>query len=111
MPAFEALLAPVDPTQLHSRALKICCLRVICKIVKLMKLSDLHPRAKARVRQIYADSGDMEAKLREVGFSEGDEVEMIGFGPFGNKTLAVRLNRTIIALRAQEAAFVEVDAE
>jgi ferrous iron transport protein A len=51
----------------------------------------------------------MDVKLREVGFSEGDEVEMVGAGPFGGRTLAVRLNRTLIALRTSEAALVEVD--
>ena len=57
-----------------------------------------------------ATSGNaFEAKLREVGFSEGDEVEMLGYGPFGGRTLAVRLNRTIIALRGPEAALVEVE--
>lgn len=84
---------------------------MICKSAKQMKLSELAPQRKARVREIYPANSDLEAKLREVGFSEGDEVEMIGFGPFGNRTLAVRVNRTLIALRAEEAGFVEVDAE
>jgi Fe2+ transport system protein FeoA len=76
-----------------------------------MKLSDLKPGRIARVRGIDAASAELEAKLREVGFSEGDEVEMLGRGPwpFGWRTLAVRLNRTIIALRAGEAAMVEVE--
>ena len=73
-----------------------------------MKLSEL-PRGKlARVRTVDGANG-LEAKLREVGFSEGDEVEMLGHGPFGGRTLAVRLNRTIIALRGPEAALVEVE--
>lgn len=74
-----------------------------------MKLNDLSPNQKARVRAIASDGHDLEAKLREVGFSEGDEVEMIGYGPLGGQTLAVRVNRTLIALRAAEAAMVEVD--
>ncbi|MEQ1752678.1 MAG: FeoA family protein [Micropepsaceae bacterium] len=74
-----------------------------------MNLNDLSPNQKARVRAIVSDEHDLEAKLREVGFSEGDEVEMIGCGPLGGKTLAVRVNRTLIALRAAEAAMVEVD--
>ena len=76
-----------------------------------MKLNDLKRGAVARVRGIEAASAELEAKLREVGFSEGDEVEMLGRGPwpFGWRTLAVRLNRTIIALRVGEAALVEVE--
>ena len=74
-----------------------------------MKLNELRPGRVARVRGVDAGSAELEAKLREVGFSEGDEVEMLGYGPFGWRTLAVRLNRTIIALRAGEAALVEVE--
>lgn len=74
-----------------------------------MKLSELTPGRIARVRGVDAAAAELEAKLREVGFSEGDEVEMLGRGPFGGRTLAVRLNRTIIALRGPEAALVEVE--
>lgn len=74
-----------------------------------MKLNELKPGAVARVRTVESGSSELEAKLREVGFSEGDEVEMLGRGPLGGRTLAVRLNRTIIALRAPEAALVEVE--
>lgn len=74
-----------------------------------MRLSELKPGCVAHVRAVDAASAELEAKLREVGFSEGDEVEMLGYGPFGGRTLAVRLNRTIIALRGPEAALVEVE--
>ena len=77
---------------------------------KRMKLSELKPGGTARVTAVDTGDTGLEAKLREVGFSEGDEVEMLGYGPFGGRTLAVRLNRTIIALRAPEAALVEVEA-
>ncbi len=74
-----------------------------------MKLNELAPGRIACVRGVDAAAAELEAKLREVGFSEGDEVEMLGRGPFGGRTLAVRLNRTIIALRGPEAALVEVE--
>jgi ferrous iron transport protein A len=74
-----------------------------------MKLNELKPGRVARVRGVDAGAAELEAKLREVGFSEGDEVEMLAQGPLGGRTLAVRLNRTIIALRAGEAALVEVE--
>ncbi len=76
-----------------------------------MKLHELRPRQRARVRLISAGVDGLGIKLREIGFSEGDEVEMIGAGPFGGKTLAVRLNRTLIALRTGEASNIEVDLE
>jgi ferrous iron transport protein A len=75
----------------------------------LMKLHELKAGQKARIRLIHAGSEQMDVKLRELGFSEGDEVEMVGAGPFGGRTLAVRLNRTLIALRTSEAALIEVD--
>ncbi len=84
---------------------------MICNKHWGMKLSELKTGRVARVRGVDAASAELEAKLREVGFSEGDEVEMLGRGPwpFGWRTLAVRLNRTIIALRVGEASLVEVE--
>jgi ferrous iron transport protein A len=74
-----------------------------------MKLSELPPGRKARVSGIDDATAELEAKLREVGFAEGDEVEMLSRGPFGGRTLAVRLNRSIIALRGPEAASIRVE--
>jgi ferrous iron transport protein A len=74
-----------------------------------MKLSELPPGRRARVASIDNATAELEAKLREVGFSEGDEVEMLTHGPFGGRTLAVRLNRSIIALRGPEAASIRVE--
>jgi len=74
-----------------------------------MKLNELRPRQRARVRTIGAGTDGLGTKLREIGFSEGDEVETVGAGPFGGRTLAVRLNRTLIALRTDEATHIEVD--
>jgi ferrous iron transport protein A len=74
-----------------------------------MKLNELLLGQVARVRAIEAAGAEIEAKLREVGFAEGDEVEMLNHGPFRGRTLSVRLNRSIIALRGSEAALIEVD--
>jgi ferrous iron transport protein A len=49
------------------------------------------------------------AKLREIGFAEGDEVELLGRGWLGGAPLSIRLNRTVIALRKGEAALVQVE--
>ena len=49
------------------------------------------------------------AKLREVGFAEGDEVELLGRGWLGGAPLSIRLNRTVIALRKGEAALIQVE--
>jgi ferrous iron transport protein A len=73
-----------------------------------MTLQTLRKGQKGRVRSIATTDEDLAVKLREIGFSEGDEVEMITSGPFG-EPLAVRLNRTMVALRSNEAAAVELD--
>jgi ferrous iron transport protein A len=49
------------------------------------------------------------AKLREIGFAEGDEVELLAKGWLGGAPLSFRLNRTVIALRKSEAALVQVE--
>jgi ferrous iron transport protein A len=50
-----------------------------------------------------------EILLREIGFAESDEVEILGEGPIGRSPLSVRLNRTVIALRRDEAACIEIE--
>jgi ferrous iron transport protein A len=72
-------------------------------------LSELKPGEVGEVARIEAGDGVLAAKLREVGFSEGDEIELITLGPFGGQPLAVRLNRTLVALRRAEADAIEVE--
>lgn len=59
----------------------------------------------------FASGGDAKliAKLREIGFAEGDEVELLGKGWLGGAPLSIRLNRTVIALRKGEAALIQVE--
>ena len=68
--------------------------------------------AKGRVGRVsgfnLADS-KLVAKLREIGFAEGDEVELLAKGWLGGAPLSIRLNRTMIALRKGEAALVLVE--
>ena len=62
-------------------------------------------------RIIGFSAGDdaLVAKLREIGFAEGDEVELLNKGWLGGAPLSIRLNRTVIALRVREAALVRVE--
>lgn len=76
---------------------------------RVMNIDDLAEGARARVAAIRAATPDLEAKLREIGFCEGDEVELLTRGPLGGQPLAVRLNRRIIALRSEEARAVLVE--
>ncbi len=56
-----------------------------------------------------AGSDTLVAKLREIGFAEGDEVELLARGWLGGAPLSIRLNRTVIALRKTEAALIRVE--
>ncbi|MBL4617496.1 MAG: ferrous iron transport protein A [Robiginitomaculum sp.] len=47
-------------------------------------------------------------KLREIGFAEGDEVEILHRGLIGGSPLCVRLNSSIIALRKIEASQIQI---
>jgi ferrous iron transport protein A len=74
----------------------------------------LHTLAKGRPARIAGfGPGDdsLVAKLREIGFAEGDEVELLARGWLGGAPLSFRLNRTVIALRKAEAAMVLVEAD
>ena len=63
----------------------------------------------ARVSGFGVGDESLVAKLREIGFAEGDEVELLARGWLGGAPLSFRLNRTVIALRKGEAAMVLVE--
>ena len=73
-----------------------------------MTLNDLPEGGTAHIVSISASSPDLDAKLREIGFCEGDEVQLLTRGPLGAQPLAVRLNRRVIAMRLDEARAIEV---
>jgi len=74
-----------------------------------MQLTQLKKGIIARVATVSGADSALEAKLREVGFAEKDEVEIVHTAPFGGKQICVRLNQTLIALRLEEAALIEVE--
>ena len=74
----------------------------------------MHTLAKglsARVTGFGLGDESLVAKMREIGFAEGDEVELLARGWLGGAPLSFRLNRTVIALRKAEAAMVLVEPE
>lgn len=73
-----------------------------------MLLINLEKGKNAKVSSIIGDDETIIAKLREIGFAEGDDVEIMHYGPFGKTPICIRLNRTMIALRPNEAALIEV---
>ena len=73
-----------------------------------MTLLDLKPGQSARIASFNAENPDLETRLREIGFAEGDDVEIRHVGLFGGNPMSVRLNGTHIALRRAEAAAIVV---
>ncbi|MBI1392893.1 MAG: ferrous iron transport protein A [Alphaproteobacteria bacterium] len=72
-------------------------------------LCDLPKSTRGRIVAIDDGAGGLAAKLREIGFAENDEVEVLAFGPIGGRPLCVRLNETMIALRPEEARLISVE--
>ena len=72
-------------------------------------LDKLEKGRAARIVAFADRDPDLVVKLREIGFAEEDEVELLAVGLIGGTPLSVRLNRTIIALRRSEAAHIEVE--
>ncbi|MBC7385196.1 MAG: ferrous iron transport protein A [Cryobacterium sp.] len=62
---------------------------------------------------IVATGGPIEIRRRllEMGFLEGSVVEVIHEAPFGKDPIAVRVRGTLLALRRNEANYIEVHLE
>lgn len=74
-----------------------------------MTLDKVEIRQIVRVSGFAGGSENLVARLREIGFAEDDEVELLYRGPFARKPLCFRLNRTMVALRPNEACAIEVE--
>jgi len=72
-------------------------------------LDELERHRTARVLGFAEGNDALINLLREIGFAESDEVELMHTGPFGAGPYCYRLNRTIIALRRAEAAHILVE--
>ena len=75
-----------------------------------MKLTDLSRRVEAQVASVEALTPDdpIARRLRELGFVEGERVEVVATGPFGAEPLLVQIGFTRFALRRAEAARVRL---
>jgi len=73
-----------------------------------LTLRDLNKNQQALVSGFSETDPNLEIRLREIGFAEGDSVETLHFGLFGRNPMTVRLNGALIAMRKNEAAAVLV---
>lgn len=77
-----------------------------------MTLTDLPGRTPAIVESVE-DHGPNDAiarRLRELGFVDGEEVQIVAKGPMGAEPLLVQVGFTRFALRRSEAARVRLRA-
>ena len=75
-----------------------------------MKLSELPRRTLATVGLVEDQSPNdpIARRLRELGFVDGEQVEIVAAGPIGAEPLLVQVGFTRFALRRSEAARVVV---
>ncbi|MGE3142735.1 MAG: ferrous iron transport protein A [Hyphomonadaceae bacterium] len=73
-----------------------------------LTLDQLIRGQRGRIVSIDGAAEDLAQKLRELGLCEGDEVELMARGPIDGQPIAVRLNRTLIALRRGEAQSIRI---
>ena len=62
----------------------------------------------ARICGFSKDDDCDQTRLREIGFAEGDLVEILHVGLFGRSPLNVKLHGTAIAMRPVEAKMIRV---
>jgi ferrous iron transport protein A len=78
-----------------------------------MTLTDLALNHPAKVMCVTPTGPEdvVAARLSELGFVKGEDVRVVGFGPFGRDPLLVQIGFTRFALRRREAARIEVAAQ
>ena len=74
-----------------------------------MTLNELKQNIAARVTGFQTSDDDLETRLREIGFAEGDDVQLMHVGFFGRNPISVKLNDALIALRKNEAAAITIE--
>jgi len=75
-----------------------------------VRLHQLPPRTSARIFAIDGAQADVAHRLREMGFDEGVEVEMLHRGPIGADPVAVRVGGSTVCLRRAHARCVALAA-
>ena len=77
-----------------------------------LSLDRLHRNAPATVVRLRSlgqpDDAERILRLTEIGFVPGEPVRVIAYGFPGREPIAVRIGRSTFALRAHEAALIEV---
>jgi ferrous iron transport protein A len=80
---------------------------VVAAVMGLVKLPRGRRAAVADVRESSSLLAELPARLRELGFLDGEEVRVLATG-FSGGPLAVRIGESTFALRRREAECVTV---
>lgn len=74
-----------------------------------MRLATLAPRTPATIAAIgCCGDGRCAMRMREMGFDEGVEVQVLHRAPFGGDPIAVRVGGATVAIRRAQAALIEL---
>jgi ferrous iron transport protein A len=73
-------------------------------------LGELHPGSRGTILKTTGP-GDLLQRLLEMGLLEGSSVEVVHEAPFGRDPIAVRVRGALIALRRNEANYIEVEID
>lgn len=80
-----------------------------------MFLSDLAPGQRAVVQGLVAATADIHAsvlrRLADLGFIDGEPLQLMRRGPGGREPLAVQIGETMFALRLVEARCIQVELQ
>jgi len=74
-----------------------------------MTLDQLSRKTPAVITGFSTNDPELETRLREIGFAEGDNIEALHFGLFNKNPISVRLNGAIIALRRKDASAIVLE--
>lgn len=73
-----------------------------------MPLGALSPGATGTISEFDGIDAAMIERLREMGFAEGLDIELLHQSPFGGDPIAVRVDGMTVALRREQANLVKV---
>lgn len=74
-----------------------------------MTLTDISPVSQCRVLSASTDSPALQSRLYALGLYPGVELTVLRLAPAGDP-MQVRIGSTLLSIRLQEAANVEVEA-
>lgn len=74
-----------------------------------MKLGEMKRGTSAKIIRTNGPEA-LQNRLLEMGFIEGSQVEVLFEAPWGSDPIAVRVRGSLVALRRNEANWIEVES-